>query len=215
MNAGSLIFLGSGLLCLSGALATLLARDALKASLGLGLLGLGLWGLFLKLNAQFLAFAELSVWGSLIIATFVVMSALPGGVRRTSAATLAGPAPVRLVAASGVFALSVVICTALALQISEPIALAPPRLDLGSAEDLGGQLFGERLALFALTVGGLLIAALGALVLLGPRVPAVSANSEQAPFDAAKAHPHSWFSGPLSVRDAERPLEGPDRGGAP
>ena len=97
---GSIFFVFCSLLCLVGALSTVLAKNPIRCAVGLLVTILGIAGLFLKLQAQFLAAIQLIVYAGAVVVLFVFVIMLlgpdagflqPGEVEAPADATTATP----------------------------------------------------------------------------------------------------------------------------
>ncbi|MEZ4225308.1 MAG: NADH-quinone oxidoreductase subunit J [Polyangiaceae bacterium] len=199
MTAGSILFLVSAVLCVVGALATVLARNPIRGAMGLLTTIVGIALLFLKLAAQFLAAIQLIVYAGAVVVLFVFVIMLLGP-DAGSKPDAAGKARVsRWVAAIGMAALSI---TALVLLGKGKTTLTPlpaPTADHGSTEAVGGLLFNQAIVPFELATALLIVAVIGAI--------AVARTKPYRRKPRAEGHEgRRLFGGPLHPRDAERPL---------
>src|SRR6186713_1029197 len=78
MNAGNLLFCICSLLCVAGALVVVLAKNPIRGALGLLTTIVGIAGLFLRLNAQFLAAMQILVYAGAVVILFVFVIMLLG-----------------------------------------------------------------------------------------------------------------------------------------
>src|SRR6478609_815448 len=78
MNAGNVFFALCSVAALVGAICTVLARNPIRGAMGLLLTIVGIAGLFLKLNAQFLAAIQLIVYAGAVVVLFVFVVMLLG-----------------------------------------------------------------------------------------------------------------------------------------
>jgi len=147
-------------LAVAGALGVALAKNAIRAAMGLLLLILSLAGLFLSLRAQFLALIQLIVYAGavVILFLFVIMllgpSADPPHDRRGRVSRGIG---------AGVFGLSMLIAV-LPLTISahgHPLVSATA--EFGSIDQFGWSLYNDAIVPFELSSALLMVAVLGAV----------------------------------------------------
>src|SRR5579859_5705398 len=75
---GTLYFYACAAVALGGALAVVIARNPVRGAMGLLLLILSIAGLFLALNAQFLAAIQLIVYAGAIVVLFLFVIMLLG-----------------------------------------------------------------------------------------------------------------------------------------
>ena len=78
MNAGSLLFFVCAVACLVGALSTIVAKNPIRGAVGLLTTIVGIAGLFLVLDAQFLAAIQLIVYAGAVVVLFVFVIMLLG-----------------------------------------------------------------------------------------------------------------------------------------
>ena len=78
MTAGVLLFVVCGIACIAGALTTVSATNPVRAAMGLLATIVGIAGLFLKLDAQFLAAIQLIVYAGAVVVLFVFVIMLLG-----------------------------------------------------------------------------------------------------------------------------------------
>ena len=78
MTAGNVFFALCSIAALVGALCTVLAKNPIRGAMGLLLTIVGIAGLFLKLNAQFLAAIQLIVYAGAVVVLFVFVIMLLG-----------------------------------------------------------------------------------------------------------------------------------------
>lgn len=199
MNAGSLLFIICSLLCLAGAFIVILSKNPIRGALGLLTTIVGIAGLFLRLNAQFLAAMQLLVYAGAVVILFVFVVMLLGPTASVSDLGKKGATISRLVAATVVFMIGL---GALSLFAGiEPHSFQTIGLAHGSVEAVGGMIFNEGLVPFELATVLLIVAVVGAIA-----VARTTPSSEKKP--VIKNPTLRMFHGPLHPRDAERPLDG-------
>ena len=156
------LFALSALLCVGGALGTVLARRPVRSALGLLTAILGVTGCFLMLSAEFLAAAELIVYAGAVVVLFLFVAMLlgpdadsprggQGSVSRWVGAVIFGGAAVG--------ALGLVV--RLASDLGEPLGARPA--GFGTIAAVGHELFTTRIVPFELTGLLLLVAAIAAM----------------------------------------------------
>ncbi len=199
MNAGNILFVVGALLCLVGALSTVLARSPIRAAVGLLVTIAGIAALFLKLDAQFLAAIQIIVYAGAVVVLFVFVIMLLGTDAGQGAPKSGGSRFSRLVAAVGMAALTVI-----ALILIAPLGATATRFggvtpDHGSVEAVGGLLFREAIIPFELATALLIVAVVGAI--------AVARSKAHKKRDKGGDHEtRRLFAGPLHPRDAEAPI---------
>ncbi len=185
---------------LTGALVTVVARNPIRSAVGLLVTIVGIAGLFLELNAQFMAAIQLIVYAGAVVVLFVFVvmllgpdaSKVPAGPPRAVAArALAG-------IAMGLFAL---VGGVLVFGARDGLTnFRPVSPQHGSVELVGRQLFTQALVPFELTTALLIVAVVGAIAVARAHVE----KKSKAP--AARLPPQRLFHGPLHPRDAGHPL---------
>lgn len=199
MNAGSLLFIICSLLCLAGAFIVVLAKNPIRAALGLLTTIVGIAGLFLRLNAQFLAAIQLLVYAGAVVILFVFVVMLLGPTASITDLGKKGSTLARLVSTTVIVMIGL---GALSLFTGlEPHSFQTIGLDHGSVEAVGGLIFSEGLIPFELVTVLLIVAVVGAIA-----VARTTPSSKKKPRIANPTL--RMFHGPLHPRDAERPLDG-------
>jgi len=197
--AGVIYFVACVLLALVGAASVVGARSPIRSAVGLLACVLGIAGLFLKLNAEFLAAALLIVYAGAVVVLFVFVIMLLGpdadGRPRPGSATLARG--VGAVVAAAVALAALLLATPAEHAIT---ALPPARVGFGSVEAVGGQIFGRALIPFELATALLVVAIVGAVAVSRGRG---GARRGGPPSTNPTAR---LFGGPVHPRDAGRPL---------
>ncbi len=144
----------------SGALAVAMAKNAIRAAMGLLLLILSLAGLFLSLRAEFLAVIQLIVYAGavVILFLFVIMllgpSADPPHDHRGRVARGIGATVFGLAMFAAIWPLSIA-------AHSHPIV--PATAELGTIDSFGWSLYNDAVVPFELSSALLMVAVLGAV----------------------------------------------------
>jgi NADH-quinone oxidoreductase subunit J len=200
MSAGTIFFTFCALVCLVGALTTVMAKNPIRGAVGLLATILGIAGLFLKLHAQFLAAIQLIVYAGAVVVLFVFVIMLLGPDAGTAGTSAPRTRLSRLLAGLLLFSLSVHTMVMLARVSAEPTPLGPQlQAGHGSVEAVGGLLFTKAIIPFELATALLIVAVVGAIAVARARhVP--------KPATAPVSDPGELFHGPLHPRDAEHPL---------
>lgn len=196
---GNIFFALMASLSLLGALVTIGARNPIRSAVGLLVTIVGIAGLFLRLNAEFMAAIQLIVYAGAVVVLFVFVvmllgpdaSAVPSGPSKARASrTLAG-------IAMGLFAL---VGGVLALGARGQSVFPVVSADHGSVELVGREIFTKALVPFELTTALLIVAVVGAIAVARAHVDKRPKKLSEKP--AA----HALFHGPLHPRDAGHPL---------
>ena len=197
--SGNILFAVCSIVALVGAVITIGARNPIRGAIGLLATIAGIAGLFLRLNAQFMAAIQLIVYAGAVVVLFVFVIMLLGP---DAGAAPAGIPKARLSrAVAGILlALLALIGGALVLGAGgKPTAFAPVSPEHGSVAAVGQLLFGKGLVPFELATALLIVAVVGAIAV---------AKSKHVP-KAQKVIDNPTkrlFHGPLHPRDAGRPL---------
>ena len=189
---GSLYFAVCAIVALAGALGVVLSKSPIRSAVALLATILGFAGLFLRLNAQFLAAIQVIVYSGAVVVLFVFVIMLLGS---GADAERGGRARVvRVVGGVLTGLLSAAAVWALAPQ--KPIVLlATPSPQYGSVELVGRQLFSTALVPFELSTALLVVAVIAAI-----SVARGGARRRTAP---AEPNPtRRLFHGPVHPRDA-------------
>ena len=201
MNAvGGVFFALMATLSLLGAVATVASRNPIRSAVGLLVTIVGIAGLFLRLNAQFMAAIQLIVYAGAVVVLFVFVvmllgpdaSKVPLGPPKGWAARAFGGVLMALIALGGGF---------LAFSVRDGVTnFAPVAPEHGSVELVGKELFTKALVPFELTTALLIVAVVGAIAVARAHVEKkAKAKPERLP-------PQKLFHGPLHPRDAGHPL---------
>jgi len=202
MTAGNIFFAVCGIASLVGALCTVLAKNPIRGAMGLLLTIVGIAGLFLKLNAQFLAAIQLIVYAGAVVVLFVFVIMLLGPDAGHVEQVSEGKAKLSR-ALSGIL-MGVISLVTLGLVLRS--ADAPKRFGHvspthGTVEAVGQQLFTKAVVPFELATALLIVAVVGAIAVARSRHQA--RKPKQSPSETRRL-----FHGPLHPRDAGRPLTG-------
>ncbi len=199
MNAGNLLFAICSVLCIFGAVIVVLAKNPIRGAMGLLTTIVGIAGLFLRLNAQFLAAMQLLVYAGAVVILFVFVVMLLGPNAAITDLGKKGATISRLIAATVVSLMgfgALTLFTGLESHTFQTIDKAH-----GSVEAVGGMIFNEALVPFELATVLLIVAVVGAI--------AVARTAPNAKKKKPIENPTlRMFHGPLHPRDAERPLNG-------
>jgi len=201
MNAvGGVFFALMAMLSLLGAVATVASRNPIRSAVGLLVTIVGIAGLFLRLNAQFMAAIQLIVYAGAVVVLFVFVvmllgpdaSKVPLGPPKGWAARAFAGVLMALIALGGGF---------LAFSVRDGVTnYTPVAPEHGSVELVGKELFTKALVPFELTTALLIVAVVGAIAVARAHVEKkAKAKPERLP-------PQKLFHGPLHPRDAGHPL---------
>jgi len=201
MTVGNVFFAVCSIAALVGALATVLARNPIRGAMGLLLTIVGIAGLFLKLNAQFLAAIQLIVYAGAVVVLFVFVVMLLGPDAGHTEQTSEPKARLSR-ALAGV--LMAIISFAALILVLRASGTAVRRFGFvgpehGTVEAVGHQLFTKALVPFELTTALLIVAVVGAIAVARSRHQARKPKQSPSPT-------RRFFHGPLHPRDAQRPL---------
>jgi NADH-quinone oxidoreductase subunit J len=164
MNAPLIIFFVLAAMCVLGAVSLILQSHPIHSALSLIVVMVALAGLYLLMGAEFVAAAQIIVYGGAIMVLFVfVIMLLNAGVEeRTNFSKLAGFAGIPLAIALTGFLAAAVARSADASQLSLPAGAVVP------TKTLSLLLFQDFVYPFELTSFLILVAILGAIVLAQP-----------------------------------------------
>jgi NADH-quinone oxidoreductase subunit J len=172
------LFALSSLAALMGALFTILAQNPIRSAMGLLLAIGGVTGLFLSLNAQFLAAIELIVYAGAVVILFVFVIMLIGP--DASPPTDSKDAFSRWLAAI-VFTLFALITGILLVRASSgPQAFPTSHIEHGTIESFGRELYTRGLVPFELTTALFVVAVVGAIAIARGRHSAETPGGESA-----------------------------------
>jgi NADH-quinone oxidoreductase subunit J len=172
------LFAISSLAALMGALFTVLAQNPIRSAMGLLLSIGGITGLFLGLNAQFLAAIELIVYAGAVVILFVFVIMLIGP--DATPPTDHKAAFSRWLAAI-VFTLFALITGILVVRASGvPQTFPPSHIEHGTIEAFGRELYTRGLVPFELTTALFVVAVVGAIAIARGRHSAETPGGEAA-----------------------------------
>ncbi|HEX3772441.1 MAG TPA: NADH-quinone oxidoreductase subunit J [Polyangiaceae bacterium] len=152
-------------LALTGALCVVIGKNPIRCAMGLLLLILSVAGLFIALDAQFLAAIQLIVYAGAIVILFLFVIMLLGPHDDTQ---WDHKGLVARVFGGGLFALSglgalTAVARAAAASGAKPIVLAPVPSSFGGVDTFGSVLFSTALVPFELSSALLMVAVVGAI----------------------------------------------------
>jgi NADH-quinone oxidoreductase subunit J len=198
MSAGSLFFAVCAIACIVGALATVLAKSPVRAAVGLLTTIVGIAGLFLKLNAEFLAAIQLIVYAGAIVVLFVFVLMLLGpdasGQTPSKRARFAKTLSAVLLVIMGVAVAAILVPSG---GVETRFMMARP--EHGSVEAVGGLIFEKGLVPFELSTALLIVAVVGAIA-----VARGKQGKKKSRHPASK--PSDYYAGPVHPRDVGHPL---------
>jgi NADH-quinone oxidoreductase subunit J len=201
MTAGNVFFALCSIAALVGALCTVLAKNPIRGAMGLLLTIVGIAGLFLKLNAQFLAAIQLIVYAGAVVVLFVFVIMLLGPDAGHTAEKSGPKARVSRALAGVLMAVISIAGLVMVLRVAEkPQRFVHVGSQHGSVEAVGTQLFTKAVVPFELATALLIVAVVGAIAVARSRHQ--SRKEKQSPSPTRR-----FFHGPLLPRDAQRPLE--------
>jgi NADH-quinone oxidoreductase subunit J len=203
MSAGSLLFAFCTLVCLLGALATILARNPIRSAVGLLATIFGIAGLFLQLRAEFLAAIQLIVYAGAVVVLFVFVIMLLGPDAGAEEDYFADGAPGRFARGFSIVAVLGMAGAAVFVLLGasgEPVRFSPVPKDHGSIEAVGTLLFTRGLVPFELATVLLIVAVIGAIALARSKPRKVTPIVEPSPTKR-------MFRGPIPARDTGRSLD--------
>lgn len=197
MTMGAIYFYACAAAALAGALAVVVSRDPIRSVMGLLVLILSVGGLFLSLNAQFLAATQLIVYAGAIVILFlfVIMLLGPNATtprdRRGLIVRVFGGGIFGL---TGLGALAAVARAGAVAKTQFPIAPVAP--SFGGIDAFGTALFADALVPFELSSGLLMVAVVGALAVARGRQGAQSLSRGER--EIAESGPPMLRSAPHS-----------------
>jgi NADH-quinone oxidoreductase subunit J len=162
----------------------------------------GIAGLFLKLNAQFLAAIQLIVYAGAVVVLFVFVIMLLGPDAGHAKESREPSAKLARALAGGLMTLIAVVTTVMVLRAADaPQRFGHVSAQHGSVEAVGMQLFTKAVVPFELATALLIVAVVGAIAVARSRHQ--TRKEKQSPSPTRR-----FFHGPLHPRDAGRPLTG-------
>ncbi len=184
MTIGQVYFYLCAAVALFGALAAVCAKSPVRAALGLLMMVLAVAGLYLSLDAQFLAAIQLIVYAGAIVVLFVFVLMLLGHTPLVGVGD--GSPAARILGATGfgAVALAAMILSARNAEPTNFPAALPA--GFGSVGEIGRLMFTQTLVPFELSSALLMVAVVGAVaVSKGEKPVIVAAASVLAPPGAA------------------------------
>jgi NADH-quinone oxidoreductase subunit J len=162
MNALTFAFFGlSALATLVGALLTVLAVNPIRSAMALLLAIGGITGLFLGLDAQFLAAIELIVYAGAVVILFVFVIMLIGPDATPPADSKAAFSRTLGAVVLGIFA---IVTGVLSVRAGGGLHPMPPsRPEFGTIDSFGRELFTRGIVPFELTTALFVVAVVGAI----------------------------------------------------
>ncbi|HEY8946207.1 MAG TPA: NADH-quinone oxidoreductase subunit J, partial [Polyangiaceae bacterium] len=182
-----------------GAVATIAARSPIRSAVGLLTTIVGIAGLFLKLNAQFLAAIQLIVYAGAVVVLFVFVIMLLGPDAEDSPVAPARARASRWIAAALLALLAAAGAVLLFGNEVTPTEFAVVSPEHGSVEAVGRLIFTKGLVPFELATALLIVAVVGAIAVARSRHVVKAPKTGENPT-------RRLFHGPLHPRDAGRPL---------
>jgi NADH-quinone oxidoreductase subunit J len=203
MNVGNVFFALCGIASLVGALCTVVAKNPIRGAMGLLLTIAGIAGLFLKLNAQFLAAIQLIVYAGAVVVLFVFVIMLLGPDAGHAKESSEPKAKLARALGGVLFGLISLVTLGLVLKSADgpPTRFGHVGPEHGSVEAVGRQLFTKAVVPFELATALLIVAVVGAIAVARSRHQ--TRKEKQSPSPTRR-----FFHGPLHPRDAGRPLTG-------
>lgn len=197
---GNVFFALMSVISLLGAVVTVGSRNPIRSAVGLLATIVGIAGLFLRLNAEFMAAIQLIVYAGAVVVLFVFVVMLLGP--DASASPDAPPKARASRALAGALMAAFAVLTGFFLLAgrTDQTAFAPLPAGHGSVEVVGRELFTKALVPFELTTALLIVAVVGAIAVARSNV------EKKAKPASDKPAAHRLFHGPLHPRDAGRPL---------
>jgi NADH-quinone oxidoreductase subunit J len=163
MDIGDIYSYACAALALAGALSVVLAANPIRSAMGLLLLILSVAGLFIALNAQFLAAVQLIVYAGAIVVLFLFVIMLLGPMatapsdRRGLAARVFGGG------LFGLAGLGALVAVQRATASAPRLPMPTPPTTFGGIDAFGSVLFSDALVPFELSSALLLVAVVGAI----------------------------------------------------
>jgi NADH-quinone oxidoreductase subunit J len=187
MTIGALYSYACAALALTGALCVVIARNPIRSAMGLLLLILSIAGIFIALDAQFLAAIQLIVYAGAIVVLFLFVIMLLGPM---SGAPTDRRGLLPRVFGGGLFALAGLgSLTAAARALSAGPRMPVPNVpaSFGGIDAFGSVLFSDSLVPFELSSALLMVAVIGAIAVARGRqgVPTLSKLEREAAEDAS------------------------------
>jgi NADH-quinone oxidoreductase subunit J len=197
MSVGNVFFCLCSLVALVGAVGTVVAKNPIRSAVGLLTTIFGIAGLFLQLNAQFLAAIQLIVYAGAVVVLFVFVIMLLGPDATTTVGSESA-APRALWSRRLGAALLIILaaaCGLLAASVNPaPVKFSQVPLGFGGVESVGQLLFTTGLVPFELATALLIVSVVGAIAVARSR----HGTGERKPV----VNPQRLFTGAVHPRDA-------------
>jgi NADH-quinone oxidoreductase subunit J len=197
MTIGAIYSYACAALALAGALSVVVAQNPIRSAMGLLLLILSVAGLFIALDAQFLAAIQLIVYAGAIVVLFLFVIMLLGPMsvaptdRRGVAARVFGGGLFALSGLGAVFAVT--------RAGGHPMPVPPVPATFGGIDAIGSVLFSDALVPFELSSALLMVAVIGALAVARGRQGVHSlSRAERDVADSAEPPVETVHSGVFS-----------------
>jgi NADH-quinone oxidoreductase subunit J len=195
---GCIFFIVMSALALAGAIVTVGSHNPIRSAVGLLITIVGIAGLFVKLNAEFMAVIQLIVYAGAVVVLFVFVimllgpdaTAVPSGMPKARLSRIVGGLVMLLVSVAG--------AAVYLLPKPRPTRMPPAPPEYGTVEVVGRDLFTRAIVPFELATALLIVAVVGAI--------AVARSRQRTKKRVTEVSPASMFVGPLIPRDAQRPL---------
>lgn len=199
MSAGSLLFFVCAVAAIVGAMATISAKNPIRGAVGLLATIVGIAGLFLELDAQFLAAIQLIVYAGAVVVLFVFVIMLLGpdaGAGSDDVDPLDQPGRIaRGFSIAIVGAMLIAGVALLAKASNTPTRFLPVTAEHGSVEAVGNLLFTKGLVPFELATILLIVAVVGAIAIARTHPP------KKLDIKDSRSPTRRMFHGPLVPRD--------------
>jgi NADH-quinone oxidoreductase subunit J len=157
---GQIYFYACAAVAIAGALATVVSRNPIRGAMGLLLMIVAIAGLFLALNAQFLAAIQLIVYAGAIVVLFLFVIMLLGP---SSMAPRDRRGQITRAFGGGLFGMTVLAAIGLSLSRDPSAPLRELTQDFGGIDAFGRALFSDGLVPFELSSALLMVAVVGAV----------------------------------------------------
>jgi NADH-quinone oxidoreductase subunit J len=195
---GTVFFVLMSALALAGALVTVGAKNPIRCAVGLLVTIVGIAGLFVRLNAEFMAAIQLIVYAGAVVVLFVFVIMLLGPDAASAPSGTAKSRLSRFVAGGLMISIAAAVGAYFASYKPRTTHLVTAQPEYGSVELVGREIFTRAIVPFELTTALLIVAVVGAI--------AVARSRHRTKERRAVEMPTRMFHGPLLARDAQRPL---------
>jgi NADH-quinone oxidoreductase subunit J len=198
MTAGVVFFVIMSALAIAGAIVTVGSKNPIRGAVGLLFTIFGIAGLFVRLNAEFMAAIQLIVYAGAVVVLFVFVIMLLGPDAATSSASTPRARASRIL--GGLLMALVGAAAGGAYLVMKPRStrLVPAPPEYGTVELVGREIFTRAIVPFELATALLIVAVVGAI--------AVARSKHRGKLRKEAESPLRMFHGPLIARDAKRPI---------